>query len=160
MHNVMFRIRTLWLAAFSACLLCGCSTFNYEWHRAAQKPAPANDITGRWEGRWISRSSGHKNKLRALVTRTDTNHYDVKFHAAYKSEKFKWLTVHFGYTVRMETKPAVDGFVEFHGSEDLGALAGGVYTYDGQANATNFFSTYKSKYDRGVFEMQRPGDRK
>lgn len=134
---------------------CGCSTFNYEWRQAAKKPIPTNDISGAWEGRWISRASGHKDKLRALIRQVDTNHYDVKFHAAYKSETFRFITVHFGYTVRMETQPSTNG-VAFHGSEDLGALAGGVYTYEGHANPTNFFSTYRSKHDRGTFEMRRP----
>jgi hypothetical protein len=86
----------------------------------------------------------------------DTNHYDVKFHAAYKSETFKFITVYFGYTVRMEAQPSTNDSVAFHGSENLGVLAGGVYTYEGNATATSFFSTYKSKYDHGTFEMKRP----
>jgi hypothetical protein len=146
----------LMLAPLLLVLLCGCSAFNYEWRQAAKKRTPANTIEGRWEGRWLSRATGHNDKLRALITSVDTNHYDIKFHAAYKSETFSWITVHFGYTVRMETKPGTNAGVTFHGSEDLGKLAGGVYTYDGYANATNFFSTYKSKYDRGNFEMHRP----
>jgi len=140
----------------SVLILCGCSTFNYEWRQAAKKPTPTNDITGRWSGHWNSQATGHHDELRALISQVDTNHYDVKFHAAYKSETFKFITVHFGYTVRMETKPSTNADVAFHGSEDLGKLAGSVYTYDGHANATNFFSTYKSKYDRGTFEMTRP----
>jgi hypothetical protein len=136
--------------------LCGCSTFEYEWRQAARKPAPTEGITGRWEGRWISQANGHNDKLRALITAVDTNHYDVKFHAAYK----KWFTVYFGYTVRMETAPGADGVVQFRGSENLGALAGGVYTYEGRADRTNFFSTYHSKYDRGTFEMKRPAEGK
>ena len=90
------------------------------------------------------------------MTKVGTNRYDVKFHAAYKSETFKFITVHFGYTVRMETSPVGDGGVAFHGSENLGKLAGGVYTYEGKANATNFFSTYFCKYDHGTFQMTRP----
>jgi hypothetical protein len=35
-------------------------------------------------------------------------------------------------------------------------MAGGVYTYEGSASATNFTSTYNSKYDHGVFQMRRP----
>lgn len=97
--------------------------------------------------------------MRALIAKMDTNHYDVKFRAAYKFETFKFITAHFGYTVRMETRPSTNEDVAFHGSEDLGKLAGGVYTYEGHANATNFFSTYKSKYDRGVFEMRRPSEK-
>ena len=145
----------LFLPALLVSLLCGCSTFNYEWRQAARKPTPA-DITGRWEGRWVSQATGHNDRMRALVSRVDASRCDVKFHAAYKFEKARWITVHFGYTVHMETKPGTNGAVAFHGSEDLGKLAGGVYTYDGRANATNFFSTYDSKYDRGVFEMHRP----
>ena len=142
----------LGLFGLAAFVLSGCSAFNYEWRQAAKKPTPAGDITGRWEGRWISEANGHNDKLRALVIVLDTNHYDVKFHAAYK----QWITVHFGYKVRMETKPGANEVVAFHGSENLGALAGGIYTYDGHADATNFFSTYNSKYDRGTFEMKRP----
>ena len=137
-------------------VFCGCSTFEYEWRQATRKQAPAEGITGRWEGRWTSQANGHNDKLRALITAVDTNHYDVKFHAAYK----QWITIYFGYTVRMETKPGGAGNVLFHGSEDLGALAGGIYTYEGQANRTNFFSTYKSKYDHGTFEMNRPSAQK
>ena len=144
-----------WFLA-AALVLCGCSTFNYEWRQAVRKPVPSEGITGRWEGRWLSQANGHNDKLQALIAAVDTNHYDVKFHAAYK----KWITVHFSYTVRMETKPEQDGRVLFHGSEDLGALAGGVYTYEGHADRTNFFSTYKSKYDHGTFEMKRPAGEK
>lgn len=151
-HSRMRFLR--WIQGVALALLLtatGCSSFNREWRQAAKQPHPANDITGRWEGRWISEVSGHNNKLQALVNPVDAGHYDVKFHAAYK----KWITVHFGYTVRMEARPTGSG-VAFHGSEDLGTLAGGIYTYDGHADATNLFSTYKSKYDSGQFEMERP----
>jgi hypothetical protein len=136
-------------------VLTGCSSFNREWRQAATQPPTTTGITGRWEGRWKSEANGHNDKLRAIITAVDTNHYDVKFHAAYKNWITLYLTVHFGYTVRMETKPENEG-LKFRGSEDLGFLAGGVYTYEGRADATNFFSTYKSKYDWGTFEMKRP----
>ncbi len=144
-------ISTAFLFILAALLGSGCSTFNYEWRVAARTPAPTNDITGRWEGRWISHANGHNDAMRCLVTKVDDRHYDAKFHAAYK----KWITVYFSYTVRMETRPATNG-VAFHGAENLGALAGGIYTYDGFATPMNWSSTYKSKYDRGVFEMKRP----
>jgi hypothetical protein len=148
------------LTIIATALVCsGCSTFNYEWRQAAKEPAPTNDITGRWEGRWVSKSSGHTERLRALIAQADKNHYDVKFHAAYKFETLKFITAHFGYTVRMETVPDTNDLIAFRGSEDLGKLAGGVYTYEGHADAMNFFSTYKSKYDRGVFEMKRPAEK-
>ena len=143
-----------WIAVLSSILLCGCSTFNAEWREAAKTPSPTNDIAGRWEGRWLSNVNGHNEKLRALITPVDTNHYDVKFRAAYK----KWITIHFGYTVRMEVTADTNGSVTFRGSEDLGFLAGGIYTYAGRATPTNFYSTYDSKYDRGTFQMGRPDE--
>jgi hypothetical protein len=132
-------------------VMTGCSSFNREWRQAILNPTPANDISGPWEGRWDSKSTGHNDAMRCLVTRVDDTHYDAKFRAAYK----KWITVHFGYTVRLETRPSTNG-VAFRGAEDLGLIAGGVYTYAGHADATNFFSTYDSKYDRGTFQMKRP----
>ena len=39
---------------------------------------------------------------------------------------------------------------------DLGKLAGGVYYYEGRANATNLVSTYRSMKDHGRFELARP----
>ena len=141
------------LSAVLGLLACtGCSSFNRAWREAGKQPAPTPGLTGRWEGRWYSDANGHNDKLRAIITAVDTNHYDVKFHAIYK----KVITIHFGYTVRMETKPSTNG-VAFRGSEDLGFLAGGLYTYEGRADGTNFFSSYKSKYDWGTFEMKRPG---
>jgi len=151
MSKAKVSISASLLACLAALALCGCSTFNYEWRQAAKKPAPTNQITGRWEGHWTSEESGHNDRLRALITQVDTNHYQVRFRADYK----KWITFHFAYTVLMQTQ-AASNEVAFHGSEDLGALAGGIYTYEGHANPINFFSTYKSKYDHGVFRMERP----
>lgn len=148
--NRMKTILTLAVAA-TGFFLSGCSSFKYEWRQAAKNPIPTEDITGRWEGRWKSDSNGHQDNLRCLITKVDERNYDAKFHAAYK----KWITVHFGYTVRLEARPGTNG-VAFTGSENLGVLAGGVYTYEGHANPTNFSSTYDSKYDRGTFQMKRP----
>jgi hypothetical protein len=143
---------TVSLFVTAGLVLCGCSTFNREWREAAKDPLPTNGITGRWQGHWASAVNGHHGDLRALVTSADANHCDVRFRAAYK----KWVTVHFGYTVRMEVVPATNGMVRFRGREDLGWLAGGTYTYEGHATPTDFFSTYDSKHDHGTFQMKRP----
>ena len=135
----------------------GCSSFNREWREAEARPVQAQGITGLWEGRWKSEANGHHDKLRAIVTVADTNLYNVKFDAAFKHWLTLFITIHADYTVRMEAGPSTNGTVAFHGSENLGFLAGGLYTYEGRADATHFFSTYKSKYDWGTFEMKRPG---
>ena len=45
---------------------------------------------------------------------------------------------------------------EFKGQANLHWWAGGVYTYEGRADGTNFVSMYRCKYDHGTFQMDRP----
>jgi hypothetical protein len=132
----------------------GCSSFNREWREGAVRPSPTSALAGRWQGSWQSEVNGHHGALRALITAANDNHHEVKFDAAFKHWATLFITIHADYTVRMETSPATNG-VTFRGSEDLGWLSGGVYTYEGRADGTNFFSTYDSKYDRGTFQMRR-----
>jgi hypothetical protein len=132
-----------------ALLAGGCSTFNRDWRAAGKQPIPPDAITGRWEGAWKSDASGHTGKLRGLVSKVDETHYRVNFRAAYRH------FLHFSYAVPLAVDQG-DGVWHFSGEEDLGGLAGGVYRYEGQATPTNFFSTYRSQYDHGTFEMARP----
>ncbi len=62
---------------------------------------------------------------------------------------------HYTYTAQLELQPHDIGW-EFNGEADLGKFAGGVYYYEGRATATNLFSTYRSKRDRGTFDLERP----
>jgi len=140
--------RWTWSVAL-ALLVCGCSSFNRDWKRAGQHPAPTDAITGRWEGRWLSEVNAHTGKLRCLITHQTNDVYAARFRASYMT------ILRFSYTVPL-TVTASNAVWQFHGEEDLGAPAGGVYHYVGSATATNFHSTYDSKYDRGTFEMRRP----
>lgn len=91
----------------------------------------------------------HTGRLRCLVTRVDEANARARFRATY-GRIFR-----FSYTVPLAVQPHLDGW-EFSGEENLGKLAGGVYYYEGRADPTNFFSTYRSKYDHGTFQMHRP----
>ena len=142
------------LAAASAILLAalagGCSSVPRGWKAAAKVAPPANDIAGAWTGSWRSDVNGHHGLLRCLIIRLDGARYRARYRATY------WKVFRFGYTVEMQgTRSAGDTF-SFHGKADLGWWGGGVYRYEGKATATNFFSTYQSKYDHGTFEMTRP----
>ena len=137
------------MTALPLLLACGCSTFNRDWKRTAQQPTQSDSIEGRWEGKWLSEVNHHTGGLRCLLTRTGDESCTARFRATYGS------LFHFSYTVTLEIQPHYGGW-EFDGQEDLGKLAGGVYCYEGRASPTNFFSTYRSKYDHGVFEMHRP----
>jgi hypothetical protein len=131
-------------------LVSGCNTFNHQWKQAAtQQPASPTDIQGRWQGTWKSESSGHTDKLRCIITRQSDGIYQARFKAKYHT------VLTFGYTVPLQVQPT-DGKYQFSGDANLGRLAGGLYHYEGHANATNFFSTYNSKYDHGIFQMSRP----
>ena len=132
-----------------AFLLSGCSSFNREWRRVGQQPVPPDSIAGRWEGRWLSDVNAHNGKLRCIITVETNGICAARFRATYMK------TLSFSYIVRLQVEQR-DGNWRFHGEEDLGAIAGGVYSYIGSATATNFQSTYDSKYDRGIFEMRRP----
>lgn len=132
-----------------ALALCGCSSFNRDWRAAGKAPASPDTISGRWEGRWLSAVNAHTGKLRCLITHQTNDLYAARFRAHYMT------ILRFSYTVPL-TVTASNGVWYFRGEEDLGAMAGGMYRYEGRATQTNFHSTYDSKYDRGIFEMQRP----
>jgi len=130
-------------------LTCGCSTFNHDWQNAVLQPTPAHSIEGPWVGEWSSAVSGHAGGLRCLISRQGEDRCVARYRATY-AKMFR-----FSYTVNLQMHPHYGGW-EFSGEENLGRLAGGVYFYEGCASPTNFFSTYRSKYDRGIFEMRRP----
>jgi hypothetical protein len=123
---------------------------------AAPATAPASasvdPLAGRWEGTWKSEHNGHSGRLRAIVDRVDANAYRIEYDG--------WFFGILRYThgMNVTATPAPDGgkTIRFSGEEDLGALAGGVYRYDGTADGTEFKSTYQSKDDHGRFEMKRP----
>ena len=142
----MNRIALLTVASL---LLTGCSSFNNEYKTALTQPIPADDISGPWEGRWLSDKNGHTGKLRAVLRQTSGDEYEAHFHATF------WKIMRASYRVPLKIDRSGDRFT-LSGESDLGLLSGGVYSYEGEATPETFFSTYKSKYDHGTFEMNRP----
>lgn len=150
----MWRVKLVnrWLKLLgivAAFLVCGCSSFQRDWERAAKTPAAADSIEGRWEGRWSSEVNGHNGRLRCVLTPKHGNIYTASFRATYG--KF----LHYSYRVDFPFTEG-DGAWQFAGAENLGWLAGGVYHYTGRVSPTNFHATYQSDYDHGTFEMSRP----
>lgn len=136
-----------------AVLLCivstGCSSFHSKWKSALKQPIPTHDISGPWEGRWVSEKNGHTGRLRCVMTESSTHSYQAHFHAVY------WKILRVAYDVPFAVQREGDEFA-FAGQSDLGKLGGGVYEYKGSATPEQFKATYKSKYDHGRFEMSRP----
>lgn len=136
----------------AALMLVGCSSFERDWKRDAVMPPP-QDMSGRWIGYWKSDVNGHRGKLRCLVEQRTEAEYTARFKANYQT------IFTFTYRVGLRAIGTNDSW-EVTGSEDLGALAGGIYRYAGVVTRTNFSATYSSRYDNGIFEMRRPASNK
>jgi hypothetical protein len=132
-------------------MVAGCSSFNRNWKEATRLPDSNRDLVGRWQGTWRSDVNGHNDDLRCLLTKQDEGKYLARFQAKYR----KLVRFTFTYTVPLTVVEKETGEFEFEGTANLGMLAGGVYKYKGEADATNFVSTYDCKYDSGKFRMLR-----
>lgn len=140
----------LLVAAGLSVLVSGCSSFTREWNEAARQPYSKKDPVGRWQGMWLSDANGHTEQLRCLIRKVSETTYSAHFQAKYR----KLIRFTFSYTVPLSVEPQEDRY-DFHGRADLGWVAGGLYSYRGYTDATNFFATYRCKYDHGSFHMTR-----
>jgi len=132
----------------AATLLTGCSSFNRDWKRLQNVPSPRG-LEGPWDGSWESAASGHQGRLRCIIVRNEAEQYAARFHANF------WKIFTYNYTVPLRVQERAEQF-HFAGEARLGWWAGGLYSYEGNATATNFFSTYLSKSDHGTFRLHRP----
>ena len=132
-----------------ALALTGCSTFNRDYNIALAKPIPFDSIEGPWDGTWQSHAGHGGHRLRALVTKTAPDTYHARFRAKF------WLL--FEADQHTDLKVTAAAPIQATGQQDLGTLAGGVYTYDATLTPTTLDATYSSKYDHGVFNLARPG---
>ena len=132
-------------------LTVGCSGFHRAWKHEISRTTPYPDGTfeGAWEGEWVSETNGHHGRLRCLVNKNEDGTYRTWYHAKYKK------ILSFAYGVDVEVKPVQSGY-EFNGEADLGKLAGGLYRYEGESSKGDFHATYSSKFDNGIFKMNRP----
>ncbi|HTH48505.1 MAG TPA: hypothetical protein VMB21_13415 [Candidatus Limnocylindria bacterium] len=137
-----------WSALYAgvvALLATGCTSFEKKWQTARQQPLPAGDLTGAWTGSWQNTNNSHGGALRALITRVDGTDYTARFHAVWGSHSGSFKT-------RLTGRQEGDDFV-FEGRK---RILGFLITTRGHANATNFFSTYESRFDTGTFTLKRP----
>ena len=138
----------LFLSLAALLLVTGCSTFNRDWKVAAAEP-DRHGIEGAWEGSWVSDGNQHSGGLRCIMEKLSNESYRARFDSTYKKVLHFKSTVVFNGTM-------TNGTFLFDGEAKLAKWAGGIYHYAGHANPTNFFSTYRNKYDRGTFQMTRP----
>ena len=136
----------LWLMLL--CMGAGC-TFSRDWTKAGAYPVGTNDVTGRWIGHWRSDANGHHGQLRCILAQHSTSGYMAHFRARF------WRIFAAGYSVPL-TLTGTNGQYVFEGQADLGALGGGVYTYNGTVTPVAMESTYNCKRDHGTFVLRRP----
>ncbi len=128
---------------------CGTIAFDRDWD-AWEEPASEDPMVGRWEGDWESTENGHAGGLRCMLTPEEEGSYLVRFCATYG-----WFFT-YTYDGRFYVSDRTGERVTFRGEEDLGAMFGGVYTYDGFVEGDRFESTYEAESgDRGVFRLER-----
>ena len=115
---------------------------------AAPAPEKADLLAGQWEGTWSSTSNGMGDHLRCTVIKSEDGKYTAGFEAT-----FAKIFTHRS-TVTLAAEADGDKW-RFRGRQDLGLLSGGVYTYEGYSDGQEFYSTYDSTFDKGVFRMKR-----
>ncbi|MEX0729100.1 MAG: hypothetical protein WD065_22695 [Planctomycetaceae bacterium] len=141
--------RTCRLGILCAMMFAGCTAFERDWRASEQFANPCDSFSGRWEGTWKSDVNGHHGKLRALITPTDNERiYNARFKATYA------FIIPYQFEIPMTVTTDEDG-VHFEGQADLGWLAGGNYTYTGDARCGEFDSIYCADKDHGVFTMSK-----
>ncbi|MFT4639199.1 MAG: hypothetical protein ACI8T1_002523 [Verrucomicrobiales bacterium] len=131
-------------------LVVSCSSFHQQW-REAKSQQGTHDLTGPWEGRWVSAANGHGGKLRCVVSpqAAKPESYNFNYWA-------KWGIFSGSFATIYPVEQVADGRWTFAGDSDLGSL-GGVYHHAGEATPDRFKADYtSSKGDRGTMEMTRP----
>lgn len=137
--------KTAALAA-AALSLAACANFDRQWKAGA---AVENDrFAGRYEGRWTSQKHHNSSgRLQCVLTRTDSTHYQAKFHA-------EWVKFSSNYDVALSgTRSGNDLLLS--GSHDLPKIFGGTYRYLGRVTGDRFHASYDSAYDMGSFDLTR-----
>lgn len=122
------------------------------YHAADPKP----EVSGPWEGYWLSGENAHTGKLRAIGSARPSaaggddgvEHMDFRYHAT-------WAKVlSGGYTADHKVKRNRDGSFSVNAEKEIALL--GPYTSEGTIKGDKFEATYKAEADHGVFILQRP----
>lgn len=145
--RLLLALALLGLAPLSGCAVI--TGFNRDWHDTIDQGA-CDDLSGCWEGEWVSCGTGHHGSLKAVITRQCgcSNVYTARFHATFLK------VIPFEYTIPL-TAVVEDGVTHFRGSARLSKLAGGTYRTTGTADGCRFHARYCADKDHGTFTLTR-----
>ena len=130
-------------------LRSNCKDFYARWQQAGVPADPA-DMSGRWEGEWISGTTSHRGSLRCVVE----THTDQRWRGHFRGGYAKVFRA--CYATDLHVAKIGDDRYTFSGKSDLGWAAGGGYEFDGQGSAAELVFRYRSKMDQGEFRLRRP----
>ncbi|MDG2359857.1 MAG: hypothetical protein P8M20_09400 [Planctomycetaceae bacterium] len=142
------RLSVAFVLVALSVILTGCS-FERQWQAANRYAYPEQELAGCWEGAWQSDYNGHHGGLRAIITKQGEGYYDAHFHATYAA------VIPFEFDLPLLVTDDGTAYA-LQGEADLGWLSGGLYTYSGNATATDFIAGYSAENkDHGTFTMQK-----
>lgn len=124
------------------------SEFEQSWNGYQDSAAGPGAFQGRWRGEWVSTENGHHGELRCLLSDAGPGRFRANFRATYA----RWLSVAYAVVLNAERDA---GGCHLKGEADLGMLAGGIYSYDGELTPATFECGYRCKYDHGTFHLKR-----
>jgi len=124
------------------------SAIEHAWQEYKPAAEDPQTVQGRWLGEWVSETNGHCGELKCLLIRVSPGQLEAKFLATFR----RFLRV--GYSALLDAVETDTGF-RLKGQFDLGALAGGIYHYEGEITPAEFKCAYRCGYDHGIFRMKR-----
>ncbi|MBA3885159.1 MAG: hypothetical protein H0X67_05430 [Acidobacteria bacterium] len=130
-------------------LRSNCKEFYARW-KAAGVPDDREDMSGRWEGEWISAATGHRGPLRCVMEVLTPERWAGTFRGRY-AKVFRAC-----YATDLHTAKLGPDRYTFSGKTDLGWAAGGAYEFDGHGSAAELVFRYRSRMDHGEFRLRRP----
>lgn len=107
--------------------------------------ALAASPVGRWKGRWISESTGHKGPLKAHIRRLDHDTYRAVFVGRF------FAVIPFAYPATLERVPG--SCDQYTSSQRLPLI--GTYRMNATVTPHHFHAYFQSGDDRGTFQMSR-----
>jgi hypothetical protein len=126
-----------------------CKAFYSRWDRAGV-PADPEDMSGRWEGEWVSGTTGHRGPLRCVIEAPVAERWTGWFRGGY-AKVFRAC-----YSTTLHAAKIGPDRYTFSGQSNLGWAAGGTYEYDGQGGREELVFRYRSRLDQGEFRLRRP----
>jgi hypothetical protein len=126
-----------------------CKEFYERWE-AASVPDDPDDMSGRWEGEWVSGSTGHRGSLRCIMHVPTPERWTGWFRGGYR------MVFRACYSTNLHVAKLGPDRYTFSGKTDLGWAAGGAYEFDGSGGHQELIFRYRTRLDQGEFRLRRP----